>query len=66
MAEETGVQEPVALEKPSELERLIKEKITLSKKLGIMGNLEPIEGYGQTEEYRRIAEIDKRLWELVK
>jgi hypothetical protein len=65
MAEEV-TKEQVVLEKPSELEQLIKEKVTLSKKLGIMGNLEPVEGYDQTEEYRRIAEIDKRLWELVK
>lgn len=57
-----------ALEKkePAELETLINEKITLSKKLGIMGNLEPVKGYKETDEYKRIQEIDKRLWELVK
>ncbi|WP_025683751.1 hypothetical protein [Paenibacillus maysiensis] len=60
-------QASVNIEKPlSELEKLIAEKINLSKKLGIMGNLEPIQGYGETEEYRRIHEIDKRLWELIK
>ncbi|GGF86887.1 hypothetical protein [Paenibacillus aceti] len=51
---------------PTELERLINEKITLSKKLGIMGDLEPIKGYKETEEYKRIQVIDKQLWELVK
>lgn len=51
---------------PTELKRLIDEKITLSKKLGIMGDLEPIEGYKETEEYKCIQEIDKKLWELVK
>ncbi|MCP3806413.1 hypothetical protein NLX78_04120 [Paenibacillus sp. Lou8.1] len=70
MAEEAVQQQtqaPVNIEKPlSELEKLIAEKINLAKKLGIMGNLEPIQGYGETEEYRRIHEIDKRLWELVK
>ncbi|WP_025724064.1 hypothetical protein [Paenibacillus polymyxa] len=70
MAEEAVPQQtqaPVNIEKPlSELEKLIAEKINLAKKLGIMGNLEPIQGYGETEEYRRIHEIDKRLWELVK
>ncbi len=51
---------------PTELEALIDEKVTLSKKLGIMGDLEPVEGYKETDEYKRIQEIDKRLWELVK
>ena len=36
------------------------------EKLGIMGDLEPVEGYKETDEYKRIQEIDKRLWELVK
>ncbi|APQ59822.1 hypothetical protein PPOLYM_02549 [Paenibacillus polymyxa] len=70
MAEEAvqqPAQAPINTEKPlSELEKLIAEKIKLAKKLGIMGNLEPIQGYGETEEYRQIHEIDKRLWELVK
>ncbi|MCC3380693.1 hypothetical protein ACFQ5D_10715 [Paenibacillus farraposensis] len=60
-------QAPVNINKPlSELEQLITEKINLGKKLGIMGDLEPIQGYSDTGEYRRIVEIDKRLWELVK
>lgn len=50
----------------TELEKLVAEKITLSKKLGIMGNLEPVNGYKETDEYKRIQAIDKRLWELVK
>ncbi|MGM1023424.1 MAG: hypothetical protein ACQEXV_23560 [Bacillota bacterium] len=66
-AVEQQTQAPVNIEKPlSELEKLIAEKINLAKKLGIMGNLEPIQGYGETEEYRRIHEIDNRLWELIK
>ncbi|MEC0233732.1 hypothetical protein P4H71_05095 [Paenibacillus kribbensis] len=61
------VQASVNIEKPlSELEKLIAEKINLAKKLGIMGDLEPIRGYSDTDEYRRINEIDNRLWELVK
>ncbi|QNR65017.1 hypothetical protein IAQ67_13870 [Paenibacillus peoriae] len=70
MAEEAvqqPAQAPIDIEKPlSELEKLISEKINLAKKLGIMGDLEPIQGYSDTDEYRRIGEIDKRLWELVK
>ncbi|MFB5761105.1 hypothetical protein [Paenibacillus medicaginis] len=70
MAEDTvqqSAQAPVNVKKTaSEVEKLIDEKINLAKKLGIMGDLEPIEGYRETEEYQRITEIDKRLWELVK
>ncbi|MDH6373534.1 uncharacterized protein YaaR (DUF327 family) [Paenibacillus sp. PastF-3] len=52
---------------PSELEALVKEKVTLASKLGLMGEgAQPIEGYEETEEYKRINEIDLRLWELVK
>ncbi|MBY7736281.1 hypothetical protein MJ749_13295 [Paenibacillus polymyxa] len=70
MADEAAQQPAVAqvnIEKPlPELDKLIAEKVNLAKKLGIMGNLEPIQGYSDTDEYRRIGEIDKRLWELVK
>lgn len=52
-------------EKQSELNKLIAEKIKLAKKLGIIGELKPIQNYKETEEYKRINEIDKRLWELV-
>ncbi|MCL6605639.1 MAG: hypothetical protein K6T94_22475 [Paenibacillus sp.] len=56
-----------ATKEPTELEKLIKEKIALGTRLGIMGeNAEPIEGYADTEEYKRIEEIDMRLWELIK
>ncbi|URJ45171.1 hypothetical protein MF628_004956 [Paenibacillus polymyxa] len=51
---------------PTEWDTLIAEKITLAKGLGIMGVWNPKEGYKLTKEYGRIAEIDKRLWELVK
>lgn len=54
-------------EEISELEKLVKEKVRLGKKLGIMGeNAQPVEGYTATEEFKRIEEIDVRLWELVK
>lgn len=53
--------------KPSpELEKLAKEKVILAKKLGIMGGLKPIDNYEKSEEYKKIQEIDKKLWELVK
>ncbi|MEC0136126.1 hypothetical protein P4H94_04390 [Paenibacillus macerans] len=67
MQEEEQKSKPTREKKePSELESLINEKVTLSKKLGIMGNLDPVDGYKETDEYKRIQEIDKRLWELVK
>lgn len=53
-------------EESSELEKLVKEKITLAKKLGIMGSDKPIPNYEKSKEYERINEIDTRLWELVK
>lgn len=54
-------------DKPSpELEKLVKEKVTLSKKLGLMGGLKPVNNYEKSDEYKRIQEIDKKLWELVK
>lgn len=56
-----------AKEETPELEKLIKEKVRLAKKLGIMGeNAVRIEGFELTEEYKRIDEIDLRLWELIK
>lgn len=50
----------------SELEALIEEKMTLAAKLGLMNVVIPDdEIYKHTDEYKRIQEIDKRLWELV-
>lgn len=51
---------------PSELESLIIEKTNLATKLGIMGSFQPVDGYKETKEYKRIQEVDERLWELVK
>ncbi|KAA8782512.1 hypothetical protein EC604_01445 [Paenibacillus amylolyticus] len=48
-----------------ELEKLVREKIRLAQKLGLMDGKEPVEGYKETKEYKRIEEIDARLWELV-
>lgn len=67
MQEEEQKSKPTREKKePPELESLINEKVTLSKKLGITGDLDPVDGYKETDEYKRIQEIDKRLWELVK
>ncbi|WP_143191905.1 hypothetical protein [Paenibacillus sp. P46E] len=50
-----------------ELEKLVKEKVRLAKKLGITGeNASQVKGYESTDDFKRIEEIDKRLWELVK
>lgn len=67
MEEEKQESHPVHEKKElTELEKLIKEKVTLSKKLGLMGEFSPKEGYQETKEYKRIEEIDKKLWELAK
>lgn len=56
---------PELKEEFPELEKLIREKIRLAQKLGLMDGKEPVEGYENTKEYKRIEEIDARLWELV-
>lgn len=48
-----------------ELKKLTMEKIRLAKKLGLMDGQKPVDGYKETKEYKRIEEIDLRLWELV-
>ncbi|WP_339307686.1 hypothetical protein [Paenibacillus sp. FSL R5-0519] len=57
--------EPEPKEEFPELEKLIREKIRLAQKLGLMDGKEPVEGYENMKEYKRIKEIDARLWELV-
>ncbi|MGE6576271.1 hypothetical protein ACQKFM_15245 [Paenibacillus xylanexedens] len=56
---------PEPKEEFPELEKLIREKVRLAQKLGLMDGKEPVEGYENTKEYKRIEEIDARLWELV-
>ncbi|WP_405152871.1 hypothetical protein [Paenibacillus sp. FSL K6-0108] len=58
-----GQQEPK--EDFPELKKLVQEKVRLAKKLGLMDGQQPIEGYNDTKDYKRIEEIDARLWELV-
>jgi uncharacterized protein YaaR (DUF327 family) len=58
-----GQQEPK--EDFPELKKLIQEKVRLAKKLGLMDGQQPVEGYKDTKDYKRIEEIDARLWELV-
>lgn len=64
MNEVTDKQQEAKEEFP-ELEKLVREKIRLAQKLGLMDGRTPIEGYEDTKEYKRIKEIDARLWELV-
>lgn len=52
--------------KPTEREKLEKEKIELAIELGIWENGEPVDNYKDTPQHKRIEEIDKKLWELVK
>ncbi len=50
----------------SEREKLEHEKITLAKKLGIWGEFKPKnENFQETEEFKRIEEIDRRLSEII-
>ncbi|MNC20450.1 hypothetical protein D3C75_683980 [compost metagenome] len=60
-------EKPELKKEPTELEELVKEKVKLAKKLGLMEQgTQPIEGYKETNDYKRIQEIDLKLWELIK
>ncbi|MEK3735709.1 MULTISPECIES: hypothetical protein [Paenibacillus] len=60
-------EKPELKKEPTELEELVKEKVKLAKKLGLMERgTQPIEGYKETNDYKRIQEIDLKLWELIK
>jgi hypothetical protein len=52
--------------KPTEREKLELEKMELAKELKIWDEFDPAEGYKETPQHKRIDEIDKKLWELVK
>lgn len=57
--------QPEPKEEFPELKKLTQEKIRLAKKLGLMDGQQPVEGYKDTKDYKRIEEIDLRLWELI-
>jgi hypothetical protein len=50
----------------TECEKLEQEKIKLCKEIGIWDEFTPVESYKDTPQQKRIDEINKRLWELVK
>lgn len=52
--------------KLTERERLEQEKIKLAKELGIWDEFNPVEGFKDSPQHKRIDEIDARLRELVK
>jgi hypothetical protein len=53
-------------EQVSEREKLEKEKIALAKKLGIWGEFAPkVDNLRETDEFKRIEEIDQRLSVIV-
>lgn len=56
---------PDLKKEPSEAEKLVKEKVSLARKLGIWESFNPVEDYQNKEEFSRIAEIDKRLAEII-
>lgn len=57
---------PIQPKEPTEREKLEQEKIGLAKELGIWDVDEPVENFQDTENFKRIREIDAKLWELVK
>lgn len=60
-------EKPELKKEPDELEELVKEKVKLAKKLGLMERgTQPSQGYAETEDYKRIQQIDVKLWELIK
>lgn len=60
-------EKPEIKKEQPELEELVKEKVRLAKKLGLMEQgTQPSEGYKETNDYKRIQEIDLKLWELIK
>jgi hypothetical protein len=60
-------EKPELKKEPTEVEKLVEEKVALANKLGLIDRgKDPIEGYEKTDEYKRINEIDLRLWELIK
>ncbi|OMC73011.1 hypothetical protein [Paenibacillus odorifer] len=52
-------------ENSSEQDELIKEKVALSEKIGIWGSYNPIDEFQDTNEFKRIDEIDQRLAEII-
>lgn len=50
---------------PSERQQLEQEKKELAVKLGIWGEYTPVDNYDSTPEFKRIREIDKRLFEII-
>ncbi|OMD34819.1 hypothetical protein [Paenibacillus odorifer] len=60
-------EKPELKKEPTEFEELVKEKVKLAKKLGLMDQgTQPSEAYEETNDYKRIKEIDLKLWELIK
>lgn len=51
--------------KQNERDKLEQEKAKLAKELGIWGEFNPVENYQATEQFSRINEIDKRLFEII-
>lgn len=49
----------------SECESLEAEKVELAKKIGIWEECKPANTYQETAEFKRIQEIDRRLFEIV-
>jgi hypothetical protein len=51
--------------KPSERDKLEQEKIKLAKEIGIWQKFEPVDNYAESEQFKRIEEIDQRLAEII-
>jgi hypothetical protein len=65
MSGEEGETKPIKPAKLTERELLEQEKIKLANELGIWQKFEPIDGYADSEQFKRIEEIDKSLAEII-
>jgi hypothetical protein len=51
--------------KLTERDKLEQDKAKLAKEIGIWQKFEPIEGYAESEQYKKIELIDQRLAEII-
>lgn len=66
ISERIEVRTMATTKEPIEVEQLVKEKIELAKKLGIWDKDEPKDNFRESEEFKRIQEINAKLTFLVK
>jgi hypothetical protein len=65
MSGDEGETKPTKPSKLTERETLEQEKIALATELGIWQKFEPVENYAESEQFKKIEEIDKRLAKII-